>query len=162
MSQDFTGSERRLAQNPAAFPIELLRLAQTYPREVLENPALPLIALEDPAMAAAIRARAARARYELRLKLVERCHVLMSVTFGVVALIAWASMLLRPERMPLWAALAVVMTLVATLPLLILRAAVRWRLHRLGRPRRSLRRFLARIRWRLHQLWRWLRRRGPS
>jgi 3-methyladenine DNA glycosylase AlkC len=40
----------RVAANPAAPPADLVRLAQQFPKEFLENPALDLLLLENPAL----------------------------------------------------------------------------------------------------------------
>src|SRR5688572_9854045 len=60
--------ERDLARSPAATPSELRGLASKHPDEVLANAALPLLALEDPALYEEIyfRARRERARRVLR------------------------------------------------------------------------------------------------
>lgn len=49
----------------------LLRLARRYPRQVAKNPALALVALEDPLLYARVREEIAFSRWEGRVRAVE-------------------------------------------------------------------------------------------
>jgi hypothetical protein len=59
---------RDLASSPDASPAELLAAATTHPDEVLANPALPLLALEDPAAYERVRRDALLSQARLRVE----------------------------------------------------------------------------------------------
>jgi hypothetical protein len=59
---------RDLASSPEATLDELLAAATEYPEEVLANPALPLLALEDPAAYERIRREALASQARLRVE----------------------------------------------------------------------------------------------